>query len=759
GEKLKVLSHSLLKYLNCQYTTGREIFIAFNSNVFIVLNNCHSNKKRLLIASYIVNIYYCDHGGSTLLPPNVTNEFPEYGTMEGSGEGLRASLEFDAESLLRCPGALQGAQPLASRHSGPVGVAGGPKDVRGLPSQSHFKEPSLQPIDSLISALKATEARIASGTLQATKVLDGAAVSRVSTQQGGQEPDPAGQKAAKAHAPFPAGREKSPDIPLSAKVPTEEHFYLSIQEDLTALLTGETQAEPSLRASNGRKGAVHVQEPAGPVSSVGSPATHSSAGGAGLLRERRADQCARGRPAPGKHVAFQGVETLWTGGEEREARHPADVQTSPGRTAPPGSREFSEVPSHLVSSAALRDSAPPERPGPPAPLLESVEDEVFLREDKDHVERRPELERVGERTLEQAEHLRGGDDDVLGSGYAEDSTDVYSSQFETILDNTSLYYSAESLETLYSEPDSYFSFEMPLTPMIQQRIKEGGQFLERTSVGGQQDVLSISADGGIVMGYSSGVTNGLSGSSNSIYAKGTPEIAFWGSWQPLDVLFGRASCIPTGKLGPTQILWVGSGHYFTMFFLTGEVKGRTMGVPCLLGPHSLRGRRPSAGKESTCNEETLMVKNSPAMWETSTSSGTVSTSLSSASSVDRPGWQEAFFIFTWWWWLVGVCVQLQKKIFQVINDEALKNFFCIQHPSAEVRRRQRPWASSPPLVVQHRSTRLTGSRCCVGSSHTAPKLERAITDFQLHVSDGDVFRLSSHVLKGGPLCVGTWSPI
>lgn len=107
---------------------------------------------------------------------------------------------------------------------------------------------------------------------------------------------------------------------------------------------------------------------------------------------------------------------------------------------------------------------------------------------------------------------------------------MYSSQFETILDNTSLYYSAESLETLYSEPDSYFSFEMPLTPMIQQRIKEGGQFLDRTSVGGQQDVLSISADGGIVMGYSGGITNGLSGSSNSIYTKGTPEIAFWGRY-------------------------------------------------------------------------------------------------------------------------------------------------------------------------------------------------------------------------------------
>lgn len=169
------------------------------------------------------------------------------------------------------------------------------------------------------------------------------------------------------------------------------------------------------------------------------------------------------------------------------------------------------------------------------------------------------------RILEQVEHFRGGDNDILGSGYAEDSTDVYSSQFETILDNTSLYYSAESLETLYSEPDSYFSFEMPLTPMIQQRIKEGGQFLERTSAGGQQDVLSISADGGIVMGCSSGIANGLSGSSNSIYSKGTPEIAFWGRYWSRSLNFMLAVFVafffsPLGNLS-VEPLWKALGWF------------------------------------------------------------------------------------------------------------------------------------------------------------------------------------------------------
>ncbi|XP_014392316.1 PREDICTED: PH and SEC7 domain-containing protein 3 [Myotis brandtii] len=501
-----------------------------------------------------------DHGGSTLLPPNVTNEFPEYGTMEDGGEGLRTSLEFDAESLPCCLQGQQGVQPHPSHHSGLDSITEGPKDVGGGSSQSHLKEQSLQPIDSLISALKATEARIASGTLQATKVLDKDAVSSLSVQQVDKELDTASHQTQTATKLFPAGQEKPPDIPLSAEVTTGEGVLLRIQEDLTVLLSGEAQGELSRVTANGRKGALRVQEPACPGSSLGSPAAaHSSAGSIGFLREGRSELqrehpggCDRGsstgRPGRVKHVEFEGVEVLWTGGKKRETRQPADFETSSERTTSPESQGFSKVPSHLISSAGLCNSVgftervggdtwrgPSERPAtssgtfPPAPLVEGGEDEVFLKENKDHLEEKPELERDKERILDHEEHFAGGEDDILGPGYTEDSTDVYSSQFETILDNTSLYYSAESLETLYSEPDSYFSFEMPLTPMIQQRIKEGGQFLERTSVGGQHDILSVSSDGGIVMGSSSEITNGLSGAGESIYTKGTPEIAFWGS--------------------------------------------------------------------------------------------------------------------------------------------------------------------------------------------------------------------------------------
>uniref|UniRef100_A0A8C2VS45 Pleckstrin and Sec7 domain containing 3 n=1 Tax=Chinchilla lanigera TaxID=34839 RepID=A0A8C2VS45_CHILA len=509
-----------------------------------------------------------DHGGSTLLPPNVTNEFPEYGTMEEGGEGLRTSLEFDAESLPCCPPGEQGLHLLAGQDSVLHSVTEGPKNTREAPSQSHLKEQSLQPIDSLISALKATEARIASETLQATKVLDKDAVSSFSVQQVEKQPDTAGRKTQRAITPFPAGQEKPPDIPLAAAETTEENFYWSIQKDLTALLTGDPQPERSQLTNNGRKGTVCVQEPACPVPSLQSSAgTSNSAGSVWFVGEQRSDLgrehmggCDRGgslgRPGRVKHVGFQGVEIFWAGGEKRKTQ-----------TAFADSGEFPRAAGHHISAAGacssvgLTESVCPdtwnassERPCPslwtfpPVPLAESGEDEVFLKENQ-HFEKKPE--RDNERILEEEDHLREGDDDILGTGYTEDSTDVYSSQFETILDNTSLYYSAESLETLYSEPDSYFSFEMPLTPMIQQRIKEGGQFLERTSARGHQDILSVSSDGGIVMGYSSGLTNGLNDASDCIYSKGSPEIAFWGRYQFYSCqLYGEDN----SEMGSTQIL-------------------------------------------------------------------------------------------------------------------------------------------------------------------------------------------------------------
>lgn len=348
--------------------------------------------------------------------------------MEEGGDGLRASLEFDGETLPCHPQEQHGVQPLTGCHSGLDSVTEGPKDVREAPSQSHLKEQSLQPIDSLISALKATEARIISGTLQATKVLDQDAVSSFSVQQVEKELDTASRKTQRVNKLLPAGQKKAPEIPLSAEVTTEESFYLSIQKDLTALLTGDTQAELSQIMNNGRKGAVCVQEPSCPVASLGSSAvTCHSASSVGFLKEQRSalgrehpggcDQSSSmGRPGRVKHVEFQGVEILWTGGDKRETQNPVDFETSLQRTASPESKEFSKVPCRLISSAGLCNSsrltdhvwdeswkAPSERPGTssgtfsPVRLDESGEDEVFLKENKQRLEKTPEPERDKER--------------------------------------------------------------------------------------------------------------------------------------------------------------------------------------------------------------------------------------------------------------------------------------------------------------------------------------------------------------------------
>ncbi|XP_023570386.1 PH and SEC7 domain-containing protein 3 [Octodon degus] len=562
--------------------------LPLQAETFVWVNNASAHSQSVAKAKYEFLFgrsedktpHTSDHGGSTLLPPNVTNEFPEYGTMEEGGEGLRTSLEFDVESLPCCPPGEQGLHLLAGQDSGLHFVTEGPNNTIEAPSQGHLKEQSLQPIDSLISALKATEARIASETLhKATKVLDKDAVSVFSVQQVEKEPDTASHKTQRAITPFPAGQEKPSGIPLAEEEMTEENFYLSIQKDLTALLTAETQPDRSQIPNSKKKGARCAREPACPAASLRSSAgTSHLAGHVGLLEEQRSDLgrehaggCDRGgswgRPGRAKHVEFQGVEVLWTGGEKKKVQYSAvDSATLLGRTALPASGEFPRVAGLRVSgtdscsSVSLTESASTdtrsasaERPGtslgplPPVPLAESGEDEVFLK-----ANHQPEKNSEGDnaRLLEEEDHLRGGEDDILGTGYTEDSTDVYSSQFETILDNTSLYYSAESLETLYSEPDSYFSFEMPLTPMIQQRIKEGGQFLERTSARGHQDILSVSSDGGIVMGYSSGITNGLNDAGDSFYSRGSPEIAYWGS----NAGVKKAQLEDHSEMGSTHIL-------------------------------------------------------------------------------------------------------------------------------------------------------------------------------------------------------------
>ncbi|XP_068089776.1 PH and SEC7 domain-containing protein 3 isoform X3 [Hyperolius riggenbachi] len=137
---------------------------------------------------------------------------------------------------------------------------------------------------------------------------------------------------------------------------------------------------------------------------------------------------------------------------------------------------------------------------------------------------------------------------------SEDSTDLYSSQFENILDNTSLYYSVESLDTLYYEPDSFFSFEMPLTPMIQQRIKESSHYLEKSTGESDQEFLKVDPGSGITIGYCNDIINGLDDVTGIEFDKTSEELELsrsdaGPSTRPLEASY---------DMGSTEILQKGS---------------------------------------------------------------------------------------------------------------------------------------------------------------------------------------------------------
>ncbi|XP_043915734.1 PH and SEC7 domain-containing protein 3-like [Protopterus annectens] len=105
-----------------------------------------------------------------------------------------------------------------------------------------------------------------------------------------------------------------------------------------------------------------------------------------------------------------------------------------------------------------------------------------------------------------SERFQSVTEESLEQFHFEDTTDVFSSQFESILesDQSSIFMccSLDSLDTLSSADDteSYYSTDMPLTPMIQQRIKDTGKYLESTLAAGQYEVLKVAVDRGAVMG-------------------------------------------------------------------------------------------------------------------------------------------------------------------------------------------------------------------------------------------------------------------
>ncbi|NXY84933.1 PSD3 protein, partial [Alcedo cyanopectus] len=431
------------------------------------------------------------HGSNTLVPHTIINEFPEYGTVEASGDMLRASLPHQAEPVACCPGQWD------SHHQLPDSPI--PQDPTDSSRPGAGAEEVLQPAGDLPEIMKISQ------QLEATKVEERANISLDSETPMEKKSIAGNQHVLAAREPVPAGQEKPSDMSLPSEQTAEEKMYLIIEKDLTAIRTGEKQSE-SLQAITNKAEEVHaVQEISCHRPSVTNLEAASRVEGWAHLEEFSAHSQGKIQMGPerrlskeaavSKHVEFQGVEILWLQKADEQRRkkhllleavsverkvfpkttiHPAPPVVSPGLVSLPDSA-WSDVcedsrPGHDASGAA-----------PLTLLHQSGEDEVFVKDKKNHSEEETAaLARGQGRMTEEVEEATGEYEDVLGQRHSDVSTDLYSSQFENILDNASLYYSAESLETLYSEPDSYFSFEMPLTPMIQQRMKEGSQFLDRT---------------------------------------------------------------------------------------------------------------------------------------------------------------------------------------------------------------------------------------------------------------------------------------
>ncbi|XP_074668015.1 PH and SEC7 domain-containing protein 3 isoform X2 [Strix aluco] len=481
------------------------------------------------------------HGSSTLLPHTIINEFPEYGTVEPSRDVRRASLPCAAEPVTRSPERRDSHHP----------VSGRPLPQRATPADNLRPDTGAAQLhgpERLQLASNLPEITKSSGGLEATKVQERTNTSLDSETQMEKKSVTGSQNVKAAREPVPAGREKPSDMPLPSERTAEEKMHLIIEKDLAAIWTGEKQSE-SLQAISNKAEEVHIaQETSCHRPSVTNLEAASRVEGWAHFEEFSAYSQGKMQMGPerrlskeaavSKHVEFQGVEILWLqkAEEQRRKKHSLLETVSVERKAFP---KTSSYPAPLMVSpglVSLLDSAWSEacddpRLGPTASgatplalLNESGQDEVFVKDKNNRDEEETAVLARGQgRMMEEGEAATGGYEDVLGQRHSDVSTDLYSSQFENILDNASLYYSAESLETLYSEPDSYFSFEMPLTPMIQQRMKEGSQFLDRTSALGQPDVLQLSPDGE-VKACSEGIANGLRDVSETFFRGDVTEV-------------------------------------------------------------------------------------------------------------------------------------------------------------------------------------------------------------------------------------------
>ncbi|XP_041417256.1 PH and SEC7 domain-containing protein 3 isoform X2 [Xenopus laevis] len=478
-----------------------------------------------------------DPGNTRLLPQttSATNEFPEYGTTEHrEADTLTTAFRYVEESG-ECLDIMKEPEQLSP--CGPVVL-----------NDCLTEEPKLCPEEKLKDVAKTECAdsncvsglNVSCGEINAHIVPGGHSISNCTSVQGEYRLDNATSKQMDQDGESVALPElvSLPSVPV---ISSEKKSYLYVERELAAISEEETLSESSLSQITEITDFPSVQtNNMVPVTSILKNSAHMEKEVNGILAVRKAgeeDLRSYRTKSPDKllskeNAAFVNMESskvqlnMVAPSEDTFVSKVDEKQLDTQTLVSSGTRN--RIPSSErtrgARGSALNSSVHGQLSSSESSLNEGVDNEVFIKE-SDHGNENPVPVHLFQSPRIVAEDKH--EDVLVSKRCSEDSTDLYSSQFENILDNTSLYYSVESLDTLYYEPDSFFSFEMPLTPMIQQRIKENTHFLDRNNSESPQEYLKVDPSCGITMGYCNDVVNGLD--DGTTFRKTSYDMTYSGS--------------------------------------------------------------------------------------------------------------------------------------------------------------------------------------------------------------------------------------
>lgn len=329
-------------------------------------------------------IFSGGHGGSTILPHiNVTNEFPEYGTMEEGAKALEMSSEIHDEAVRCSPARLPSDQLLPRPLEN-----GGPGEEEPSFLQELQTPPKKEEKSQLVGQLRGLTTESENGQDGENKVFGSETQMEKASSFGRADGEAAREK-------LLAGQDKPSEMPHPSEVAAERKLYWIAEEDSTVVLTVEIHPEisPAIDQFETEEGhkmcetCCHI-----PLVRPESKA-ECAVGGAWADFERefsvynpnKAERAPERRmskeTAVSKHVEFQGVEILWI--------QKAEEQKGLGRSEVEGieKRIFSSLPNHRVTptnsteAAGLSESSW-DNVRPSASLAEGGEDEVFADERK-----------------------------------------------------------------------------------------------------------------------------------------------------------------------------------------------------------------------------------------------------------------------------------------------------------------------------------------------------------------------------------------